>query len=59
MSDIAKLARVPESTVSRALRDNPLVNWVYAEVYGLILAFLGSDGRNAATIFSLRNCSSR
>lgn len=34
MSDIAKLARVPESTVSRALRDNPLVNWVYAEVYG-------------------------
>ena len=26
--------------------------WVYAEVCGLILAFLGSGGRNAATIFS-------
>ena len=32
---------------------------VYAEVCGLILAFLGSGGRNAATIFSLRNSSSR
>ena len=33
--------------------------WVYAEVCGLILAFLGSGGRNAATIFSLRKSSSR
>ena len=32
---------------------------VYAEVCGLILAFLGSGGRNAATIFSLRKSSSR
>jgi FkbM family methyltransferase len=32
---------------------------VYAEVCGLILAFLGSGGRNAATILSLRNSSSR
>jgi len=30
------------------------VLWVYAETCGLILAFLGSGGRNAATIFSLR-----
>ncbi len=37
-------------------------NWkkrVYAEVCGLILVFLGSGGRKAATIFSLRNSSSR
>ena len=33
--------------------------WVYAESCGLILAFLGSGGRNAATIFSLRYSSSR
>jgi len=33
--------------------------WVYAEACGLILAFLGSCGRNAATIFSLRYSSSR
>ena len=32
---------------------------VYAETCGLILAFRGSGGRNAATIFSLRNSSSR
>ena len=32
---------------------------VYAETCGLILAFLGSGGRNAAMIFSLRNSSSR
>ena len=32
---------------------------VYAESCGLILAFLGSGGRNAATIFSLRYSSSR
>ena len=32
---------------------------VYAEVCGLILAFQGSGGRNAATIFSLRKSSSR
>ena len=36
-----------------------LINWVYAESCGLILAFLGSGGRNAATIFSLRYSSSR
>ena len=30
------------------------VFWVYAEPCGLILTFLGSGGRNAATIFSLR-----
>ena len=33
--------------------------WVYAESCGLILAFLGNGGRNAATIFSLRYSSSR
>ena len=32
---------------------------VYAESCGLILAFLGNGGRNAATIFSLRYSSSR
>ena len=32
---------------------------VYAETCGLILAFLGSGGRNAAMIFSLRKSSSR
>ena len=31
-----------------------LINWVYADSCGLILAFLGNGGRNAATIFSLR-----
>ncbi len=35
------------------------ISWVYAETCGLILAFLGSGGRNAAMIFSLRNSSSR
>jgi TolB protein len=34
-------------------------NWVYAETCGLILTFLCSGGRNAATIFSLRYSSSR
>ena len=37
----------------------PKKKWVYAEVCGLISAYLGSGGRNAATIFSLRNSSSR
>ena len=32
---------------------------VYADSCGLILAFLGSGGRNAATIFSFRYSSSR
>ncbi len=32
---------------------------LYAEVCGLILVYLGSGGRNAATIFSLRYSSSR
>ena len=40
-------------------RDRVKILWVYAEVCGLILAFLGSGGRNAATIFSLRKSSSR
>ena len=35
------------------------VLWIYAEACGLILAFLGSDGRNAAMIFNLRYSSSR
>ena len=42
-----------------ALAFGPNINGVYAEVCGLILAFLGSGGRNAATIFSLRKSSSR
>ena len=33
--------------------------WIYADSCGLILAFLGSGGRNAAMIFSLRYSSSR
>ena len=50
---------VKTETLDLMLQHYTLDLWVYAEVCGLILAFLGSGGRNAATIFSLRKSSSR
>ena len=53
MVNLHRKAAVPK--IHKALRDK----WVYADSCGLILAFLGSGGRNAATILSLRYSSSR
>ena len=48
------IPRAETSWLTKILFFGETLFWVYAEPCGLILTFLGSGGRNAATIFSLR-----
>ena len=63
---LAEIAKYGLASVKRIYGDWTAPNlkgwkevWVYADSCGLILAFLGNGGRNAATILSLRYSSSR